>query len=181
MSGVSTSSVPPCKGNPCQIFKVTVVHALARGLHKGFLSDTAFFSSCVLLGNDAVDEDVDIVGGNDAPVSCLLPVEIEKDGVHRNSKCSSSSSSGTESGSSSSGSPFCRSLSTFSFHKVMLSLLEVVLFNCIERITFYDYQCTNTRYIFLCSSLRHNLLLYIFDFLFVKFILLRAHYFEFGR
>lgn len=66
MSGVSTSSVLPCKGN------------------------------------DAIDEDVDIVGGNDAPVSCFPPVEIEKDAVHRNSKCSSSSSSGTESGSSSS-------------------------------------------------------------------------------
>ncbi|XP_030457986.2 transcription factor GTE10-like isoform X2 [Syzygium oleosum] len=65
MSGVSTSSVPPCKGN------------------------------------DAVDEDVDIVGGNDAPVSCFPPVEIEKDGVHRNSKCSSSSSSDADSASSS--------------------------------------------------------------------------------
>lgn len=66
MSGVSTSSVPPCKGN------------------------------------DTIDEDVDIVGGNDAPVSCFPPVEIEKDAVHRSSKCSSSSSSSTESGSSSS-------------------------------------------------------------------------------
>ncbi|KAF8021535.1 hypothetical protein BT93_G1856 [Corymbia citriodora subsp. variegata] len=65
MSGVSTSSVPPCKGN------------------------------------DAIDEDVDIVGGNEAPVSCFPPVEIEKDPVHRNSKCSSSSSSDADSASSS--------------------------------------------------------------------------------
>lgn len=54
-----------------------------------------------------VDEDVDIVGGNDAPMSSFPPVEIEKDAGHRNSKCSSSSSSSSESGSSSSGSCFC--------------------------------------------------------------------------
>ncbi|KAB2609184.1 transcription factor GTE10-like [Pyrus ussuriensis x Pyrus communis] len=49
-----------------------------------------------------VDEDVDILGGNDAPVSSFPPVEIEKDAAHRNSKCSSaSSSSNSDSGSSS--------------------------------------------------------------------------------
>lgn len=58
-------------------------------------------------GNDLVDEDVDIVGGNDAPISSFPPVEIEKDAAQRNSKCSSSSSSSSESGSSSSGSCFC--------------------------------------------------------------------------
>ncbi|KAM5571730.1 hypothetical protein ABKV19_012027 [Rosa sericea] len=55
-------------------------------------------------GNDMVDEDVDIVGGNDAPISSFPPVEIEKDAAHRNSKFSSSSSSSSESGSSSSDS-----------------------------------------------------------------------------
>ncbi|XP_015882352.3 transcription factor GTE10 isoform X1 [Ziziphus jujuba] len=52
-------------------------------------------------GNDTVDEDVDVVGGNDPPISTFPPVEIEKDAAHRNSKCNSSSS---ESGSSSSDS-----------------------------------------------------------------------------
>lgn len=46
---------------------------------------------------------MDIVGGNDPPITNIPPVEIEKDAVHRNSKCSSSSSSSSESGSSSSG------------------------------------------------------------------------------
>jgi hypothetical protein len=55
-------------------------------------------------GNELVEEDVDIVGGNDPPNSNYPPLEIEKDGVNRNSKCSSSSSSSSESGSSSSGS-----------------------------------------------------------------------------
>ncbi|KAI4343640.1 hypothetical protein L6164_010968 [Bauhinia variegata] len=54
--------------------------------------------------NDPVEEDVDIVGGNDPPVSSYPPVEIEKDGANRNSKCSSSSSSSSDSGSSSSDS-----------------------------------------------------------------------------
>lgn len=55
-------------------------------------------------GNELVEEDVDIVGGNDPPNSNYPPLEIEKDGVNRNSKCSSSSSSSSESGSSSSDS-----------------------------------------------------------------------------
>lgn len=50
---------------------------------------------------------MDIVGGNDPPVSSHSPVEIEKDIANRNSKCSSSSSSSGESGSSSSGSCIC--------------------------------------------------------------------------
>lgn len=54
-------------------------------------------------GNGPGDEEVDIVGGNDAPISSFPPVEIEKDPAHRNSKWSSSSSSSSESGSSSSG------------------------------------------------------------------------------
>ncbi|KAG6633274.1 transcription factor GTE10-like isoform X1 [Carya illinoinensis] len=52
-------------------------------------------------GNDLVDEDVDIVGGNDPPASSYSPVEIKKDVANRNSKCSSSSSSSSESGASS--------------------------------------------------------------------------------
>ncbi|KAK4804837.1 hypothetical protein SAY86_004654 [Trapa natans] len=55
-------------------------------------------------GNEAIDEDVDIVGGNDLPMSRFLPVEIEKDVVHRNTKCSGPSSSSSESSSSSSDS-----------------------------------------------------------------------------
>lgn len=55
-------------------------------------------------GNDPIDEDVDIVGGNDPPVSSYPPIEIEKDAVRRDSKCSNSSSSSSESGSSSSDS-----------------------------------------------------------------------------
>ncbi|XP_061373435.1 transcription factor GTE10-like [Gastrolobium bilobum] len=45
---------------------------------------------------------VDIVGGNDPPISNYPPVEIEKDGINRTSKCSSSSCSSSESGTSSS-------------------------------------------------------------------------------
>ncbi|KAM1025657.1 hypothetical protein ACFX2I_038670 [Malus domestica] len=55
-------------------------------------------------GNDPIDEDVDIIGGNDAPISSFPPVEIEKDAARKNSKCSSSSSSSSDSGSSSSDS-----------------------------------------------------------------------------
>ncbi|XP_061359793.1 transcription factor GTE10-like [Gastrolobium bilobum] len=55
-------------------------------------------------GNEQVEEDVDIVGGNDPPISNYPPVEIEIDGTNRNSKCSSSSCSSSESGTSSSDS-----------------------------------------------------------------------------
>ncbi|KAL2321706.1 hypothetical protein Fmac_026085 [Flemingia macrophylla] len=54
-------------------------------------------------GNEPVEEDVDIVGGNDPPLSCHPPVEID-DGTNKTSKHSSSSSSSSESGSSSSDS-----------------------------------------------------------------------------
>ncbi|KAJ8642713.1 hypothetical protein MRB53_004461 [Persea americana] len=54
-------------------------------------------------GNDLAEEDVDI-GGNDPPVSSYPPIEIEKDTVHRSTKCSSSSNSSSDSGSSSSDS-----------------------------------------------------------------------------
>lgn len=64
---------------------------------------TARIMTCMYPGNDPGDEEVDIVGGNDAPISSFPPVEIEKDPAQRNSKCSSSSSSSSESGSSSSG------------------------------------------------------------------------------
>ncbi|OMO87885.1 hypothetical protein CCACVL1_08697 [Corchorus capsularis] len=55
-------------------------------------------------GYDHVDEDIDIIGGNDPPTSGYPAVEIEKDLTHRNSRCSSPSSSSSESGSSSSDS-----------------------------------------------------------------------------
>ncbi|KAJ7945737.1 Transcription factor like [Quillaja saponaria] len=46
-------------------------------------------------GNDPVDEDVDIVDGNDPPVSSYSRIQIENDAANRNSKCSSSSESGS--------------------------------------------------------------------------------------
>ncbi|KAI4326760.1 hypothetical protein MLD38_032039 [Melastoma candidum] len=52
-------------------------------------------------GNNAIGEEVDIIGGNDLPLSSFPLVEIETDAGHRNDKCNSSSSSGSESGSSS--------------------------------------------------------------------------------
>ncbi|KAI5569402.1 hypothetical protein BDE02_12G075000 [Populus trichocarpa] len=55
-------------------------------------------------GNDTAEEDIDIVGGNDPPISSYPPVKIEKEAAHKNSKCSSRSSSNSESGSSSSDS-----------------------------------------------------------------------------
>ncbi|KAK7389177.1 hypothetical protein VNO78_24012 [Psophocarpus tetragonolobus] len=51
-----------------------------------------------------VEEDVDIVGGSDPPLSCYPPVEIENDDTNKTCKHNSSSSSSSESGSSSSDS-----------------------------------------------------------------------------
>ncbi|CAL1389047.1 unnamed protein product [Linum trigynum] len=51
-----------------------------------------------------VEEDVDIVGGKDPPVSSYPPIEIQKEAAHNTIKCSHSSSSISESGSSSSDS-----------------------------------------------------------------------------
>ncbi|TKY73618.1 Transcription factor GTE10 [Spatholobus suberectus] len=70
------------------------------------LNESGFSNSSMqpCKGNEQVEEDVDIVGGNDPPISNYPPLEIEKDGTNRNSKCSSSSSSSSESGSSSSDS-----------------------------------------------------------------------------
>lgn len=53
-------------------------------------------------GNEVVDEDIDI-GGSDHPISSFPPVEIEKDTANKNSRCSSPTSSSSDSGSSSSG------------------------------------------------------------------------------
>ncbi|XP_011040406.1 PREDICTED: transcription factor GTE10-like [Populus euphratica] len=55
-------------------------------------------------GNDTAEEDIDIVGGNDPPISSYSPVKIEEEAAHKNSKCSSRSSSNSELGSSSSDS-----------------------------------------------------------------------------
>ncbi|KAL1203982.1 Transcription factor GTE10 [Cardamine amara subsp. amara] len=60
-------------------------------------------------GDPQIDEDVDIVGGNDPSVSSHHPLKIEKDAACRNNECSSSSSSSSESGSSSSDSDSCSS------------------------------------------------------------------------
>ena len=78
------------------------------------------FSSFLLLGDDPIDEDVDIVGGNDPPVSSYPPIEIEKDAVRRDSKCSNSSSSSSESGSSSSG--WCCYLHIIPIYKFLVLL-----------------------------------------------------------
>ncbi|KAK7265581.1 hypothetical protein RJT34_33202 [Clitoria ternatea] len=53
-------------------------------------------------GNDPVEEDIDIIGGNEPPFSSYPPIEIEKGVTNKGS--SSSSSSSSESGSSSSDS-----------------------------------------------------------------------------
>ncbi|KAJ6875750.1 transcription factor GTE10-like isoform X1 [Populus alba x Populus x berolinensis] len=55
-------------------------------------------------GNDTVEEDIDIVGGNDPPISSYPSIKIEKDEANKNSKRSSPSCSNSESGSSSSDS-----------------------------------------------------------------------------
>lgn len=60
-------------------------------------------------GDLQIDEDVDIVGGNDPSVSSHPPLKIEKDAACRNNESSSSSSSSSESGSSSSDSDSCSS------------------------------------------------------------------------
>uniref|UniRef100_A0A1J3CHU3 Transcription factor GTE10 n=1 Tax=Noccaea caerulescens TaxID=107243 RepID=A0A1J3CHU3_NOCCA len=60
-------------------------------------------------GDLLMDEDVDIVGGNDPPVSSHPPLKIEKDAACRNNECNSSSSSSSDSGSSSSDSESCSS------------------------------------------------------------------------
>ncbi|KAB5532118.1 hypothetical protein DKX38_018788 [Salix brachista] len=61
-------------------------------------------SSLPCKGNDTAEEDIDIVGGNDPPISSYPPLKIEKEAALKNSKCSSRSSSNNESGSSSSAS-----------------------------------------------------------------------------
>ncbi|XP_010519522.1 PREDICTED: transcription factor GTE10 isoform X2 [Tarenaya hassleriana] len=58
-------------------------------------------------GDGVIDEDVDIVSGNDPPVSIYPPLKMEKDASCRNNEGTSSSSSSSESGSSSSGSCLC--------------------------------------------------------------------------
>ncbi|KAI5336219.1 hypothetical protein L3X38_015486 [Prunus dulcis] len=80
--------------------------AKAEPCEMEILNESGFSNSSMqpCKGNDPGDEEVDIVGGNDAPISSFRPVEIEKDPAHRNSKCSCSSSSSSESGSSSSDS-----------------------------------------------------------------------------
>ncbi|CDY48139.1 BnaCnng15810D [Brassica napus] len=60
-------------------------------------------------GDMLIDEDVDIIGGNDPPVSSHPPHKIDKDAACRNNERSSSSSSSRDSGSSSSDSDSCSS------------------------------------------------------------------------
>ncbi|KAJ0104576.1 hypothetical protein Patl1_18250 [Pistacia atlantica] len=71
--------------------------AKAEPCEMEILNESGFSNSSMQLGNGIVDEDVDIVGGNDPPIANIPAVEIEKDAAHKNS------SSSSESGSSSSG------------------------------------------------------------------------------
>ncbi|XP_031271767.1 transcription factor GTE10-like isoform X3 [Pistacia vera] len=75
--------------------------AKAEPCEMKILNESGFSNSSMQLGNGMVDEDVDIVGGNDPPIANIPAVEIEKDAAQKNS---SSSSSSSESGSSSSDS-----------------------------------------------------------------------------
>ncbi|XP_031271766.1 transcription factor GTE8-like isoform X2 [Pistacia vera] len=77
--------------------------AKAEPCEMKILNESGFSNSSMQLGkgNGMVDEDVDIVGGNDPPIANIPAVEIEKDAAQKNS---SSSSSSSESGSSSSAS-----------------------------------------------------------------------------
>ncbi|KAF2293215.1 hypothetical protein GH714_040547 [Hevea brasiliensis] len=81
--------------------------AKAEACEMELLNESGFSNSSLqpCKGNEPVDEDIDIVGGNDPAISSYPPVEIEKDAAQKNSKCSSSSSeSGSSSGDSDSGS-----------------------------------------------------------------------------
>ncbi|XP_021616188.1 transcription factor GTE10 isoform X2 [Manihot esculenta] len=73
--------------------------AKAEACEMELLNESGFSNSS--LQPCKVDEDVDIVGGNDPAISSYPAVEIEKDAAQKSSKCSSSSSSSSESGSSS--------------------------------------------------------------------------------
>lgn len=75
----------------------------AKPCEMEIISDSGFSNSSIqpCKGNDIGDEDIDIVGGNDPPISSYPPVEIEKDAAQRNCKGASSSSSSSGSGSSS--------------------------------------------------------------------------------
>ncbi|GKV05435.1 hypothetical protein SLEP1_g17450 [Rubroshorea leprosula] len=76
--------------------------AKAEPCEMELLNESGFSNSSIppCKGNDQGDEDIDIVGGNDCPISSYPPVEIEKDAANRNNKGISSSSSSSESGSS---------------------------------------------------------------------------------
>lgn len=63
-------------------------------------------------GNEPIEEEVDIVGGDDPPLPSYPPAEIENGGTNKTSEHSSSSSS-SESGSSSSGLCYCILLMCF--------------------------------------------------------------------
>lgn len=91
------------------LFKKQKKLAEAKPCEMEIINDSGFSNSSLqpCKGNDIVDEDIDIVGGNDPPISSYPPVEIEKDVTHRNSKgasSSSSSGSGSSSNDSDSGS-----------------------------------------------------------------------------
>lgn len=121
-SGISNSSTQPCKGYLLFFFSIQLYNRTAENVHQAMA--VLILTPFIFSGNDPVDEDVDIVGGNDPPVSSYPPVEIEKDAANRNSKCSSSSSSSSDSGSSSSGSCFCVVFICFLVSQFAFNLLK---------------------------------------------------------
>lgn len=116
-----------------------------------------FFWMVHISGNDAVDEDIDI-GGIDHPISSFPPVEIEKDTANKNNRCSSPTSSSSDSGSSSSGWSFCQLFSFGSFLRALYCMLLTIQHACyiVERLSSY---LVNT-----CSTF-HQMLNYILDIL----------------
>ncbi|XP_057419586.1 transcription factor GTE10-like isoform X2 [Lotus japonicus] len=78
------------------------IHAATEPCEIKLANESGFHNLPVQQCNEPVEEDIDIVGGNDPPLSSYPPVEI--DVTNKDSKSSSSSSSSSDSGSSSSDS-----------------------------------------------------------------------------
>lgn len=87
----------------------------------GLIIVILYFKIVMCTGNEPVEEDIDIVGGNDPPLSSYPPVEI--DVTNKDSKSSSSSSSSSDSGSSSSGLCYCTILKRFPASPYVVSIL----------------------------------------------------------
>lgn len=100
-SGLSNSSMQMCKGNlmrtlemvccishyGCVVFSVILMHCFSF-IYRNLMNTLHF----EFIGNDPVDEDVDI-GGNEPPVSSYPQVETEKDKGFSSKHVSSGNSS----------------------------------------------------------------------------------------